>query len=296
MRLTLTTEEGRFAVRIDRTPAPRTCAALLACLPARIDFHTARIAGQHVFWHAPFVEPPEADRDVLTVPPGAFLYWPERQFLELVYGALQAEAASVTLLGMVEGDLEPLRRLGRRVREEQGLRACWGRLAADGRHDQPPLSVAEAQETVPPGLAALRRRRERIWQAPPTEIAALMARRGLMLPAGPLLMAEAEARKLHELLWPLLWRSEAGEAAFAGDAAVLLLDEVGGRLADLCGLPDSAGTLRDAAAALRTEPAATAALIREAILFAGRLAGWLDLRIPWDRLNAATLAAAAQWA
>src|SRR5690606_35925857 len=105
-RLYFTFEGKRHEIALDTASAPRTIAQLLAHLPAKIDLHCAKIAGRHIFWHAPFIAPLEKGQDVLTVPPGTFLYWPERQFLELVYGELQAESAQITVLGRLTGDIQ----------------------------------------------------------------------------------------------------------------------------------------------------------------------------------------------
>jgi len=283
--------DTRLRIALDSGRAPRTVAALLASLPAEIDLHCAKIAGNHILWHAPFVVDAEATGDVMQVPPGGFLFWPERQFLELVFDALQAESAQVTHLGGIEAGVDALRVLGRRVQERQGRDGLRARLSLAAGGTGTPSPPA----TAPPGLAALVAAREAVWRAPPAEIAEMMARRGVMLPAGPLVYAEGYARALHETLWRLRGEAAAGDHAFAARAGVLALRLAVARIGGFCHLLASAATLEAAAALLERHPALAAPVIDEAILFSGRLAAWLDGRIAWHDFTEATRRAAAEW-
>lgn len=289
--LSLSVGDDVVAIALDSQAAPRTAERLLASLPARIDLHCAKIAGNHILWHAPFVEPLEGGEDVMAMAPGAFLYWPERQFLELVFGELQAETAKVTVLGRVWGDIEPLRRIGARVAAEHGHRVVWGELAGPPGAGEK-AQAAEEDAAASPALQALRAERRALWDGPPAEIAAMMHRRGLMLPAGPLLMAESEARKLHEGLWLALLALKEGST---GPAAVFMLRSAASRLAGFCGLAHAGDVLSGAAATLEAGPDDAQTTVEELILYAGRLAAWLDLRIPWGAVNAEVVKAADGW-
>jgi len=286
-RLRFAAEGERFEIALERAGAPRTIETLCAHLPMRADLHCAKIAGNHILWHAPFVVDAEGATDVMTVEPGAFLYWPERQFLELVFAPLQAESVAITVLGHIEGDIAPLARIGERVRFEQGTRPIMATIQAAGALDDP-VPTEPPPPPEEPWLAELRAARAAIWREEPQEVKSLVARRGVMLPAGPLLYAEAEARKLHELLWAL--RQEARrpgskEAGFVARAAALVLRAAESRITGLCGLPEAGRFLLEAAAALEERPDTPLPVIEVAILYAGRLAAWLDLRIPWNGLN-----------
>ncbi len=284
-RLLFALDDLEIELALDRDGAPRTAAALLANLPLRADLHCAKIAGNHIFWHAPFVEPLEGETSVLDLPAGNFLYWPDRQFLELIYAPLQAESAQVTPLGRMLGPIGPLQDLGRRVIEYHGIRPLFAELSILSG------AVPEAPESRLPGdLAGLSDLRRLAWRAEPKEIAELVGRRGVMLPLGPLLLAESEFRKLQEHLWELLM-GEAGEPNFAARAGGGLLDHAARRVGGLCGLAEAAGHLGRFRDALRRTPSAAAAILEEAVLYSGRMAAWLDLRIPWDRLQQASLAA-----
>ncbi len=285
-----TFEATALTLEVDDEAAPRTAAAFLASLPATADLHCAKIAGNHLFWHAPFVVPLERASDVMTAPPGTLLYWPERQFLELIYGELQAETASVNVIGRVEGDVAPLCRLGERLATEQGRRPF------DARLELVAGTVAPLERVpLPAALEPLRAARERLWVEEPAEIRALLRRRGVMLPAGPLVMAESEARKLQEQLWLLLTRDAADDPAFAARSAMRLLEGARARIAGFCGLHSAGAVLDLAHEALRTQPEATALILEETILHAGRLAAWLDRRLPWDGMNRALLTALDDW-
>lgn len=287
-RLRLHLDDLQATLLLDRPGAAQTTEALLRALPMPVDLHGARIAGRHLLWHAPIFVPLEAAAEVGELPPGTFLYWPERQFLELLWGPLQAERAPVTVLGRLDGPIEPVAALGARLLREQGWRPFRGRLERLDGAGPPPAAPP------PAGLAALVAARRALWDAPPAEIEALLGRRGLRLPAGPLLLAEAEARKLQEALWALLPEA-AADPAFAARAAGLLLAQAERRLADLYGLPGAARPLAAGRRALDRVPRDAAAILEELVAIAGRLAGWLDERIPWDAINAAVIEAAEAW-
>ena len=285
MQLVLEVGGDAFPLRCLPDRAPATFARLLPTLPQRVDLHCPKIAGSHIYWGAPFVADLEAAQDVMRMPAGAFFFWPERQMLEIAWAPLQAETASVTFLGTCEGDLAALRRLGERVALEQGARPTFAVLRpAEAQAVQPPPPSPER-------LAPLRARRDALWGGCPGEITALLASRAIMHPAGPLFFAEAEARGLHEILWwhYRRWRDDRGPAWRA--AAALSLEKAATRLGGFCHLHEAAATLGLAREALVDPRLAGDAAFEEAILVAGRLANWLDLRMPWSAINEAVRAA-----
>ncbi|MGO4740700.1 hypothetical protein AB4099_29490 [Bosea sp. 2KB_26] len=273
-------ESWRIACKTAR--APRTLQSLAVTLPAALQLHTPKIAGQHIYWHAPFVEDAEGGVDVMEAPPGAFLYWPARQFLELTFAPLQAETATVTLLGQIEGGLPALQALGLRLREGHGVKAFDGRLVL--------AESAQAQAAAAPGSSlpeALVARRRALWQASPPDIEGMLASRAIMHPSGPLFLAESEARILQELLWWVRRGLSSEEPRVSRSIAALACNKAGTRLRDFCHLGESAEILFALEAAFRRPEIALVELIDEAILCAGRLAAWLDLRIPWSAVNSA---------
>ncbi|SCW66921.1 hypothetical protein [Ancylobacter rudongensis] len=270
--------------------APVTIGKVIASLPAALDIHCAKIAGQHIFWHAPVVADIEKPADILTLPAGTFLYWPERQFLELIYGDLQAEKAQVSVLGRLTGDLGWLKDFGRRVVENHGQEPLLAQLAAN--EDALALALPEKSFTSP-GLNALRAARKAMWQAPPEEMYALLRREGMMIPYGPLAMAEGELRKLHELIWRL--RSPSYGIGTAERASVLsfLINAFNARIDGFCAM-HATGKVLDDAKALLSAPDDIDDVIEELVLFTGRAAAWLDTFIPWNALNEATRTALAR--
>ncbi len=284
MLLQLEIEGQVFPLRCDLAAAPLTLALLAASLPMRTDLHCPKIAGSHIYWGAPFVAELEATQDVMRMPDGAFFFWPERQMLEIAYAPLQAEAASVTLLGQCEGDLAALGAIGRRLSETQGTAPMFATLRAAG-----PLPTATLLP-LPAGLRELRARRDALWAACPAEIGVMLASRAIMHPVGPLLFAVAEARGLHEILWWQYCASRGGHADWRA-AAALSVCKAATRLRDFCHLAESADTLFLAESALLNADLPAGPVFEETILIAGRLANWLDFRTPWHGLNQTARAA-----
>jgi len=270
--------------------APQTIGKLIASLPARIDIHCAKIAGQHIFWHAPVLADIEKAQDILTLPAGTFLYWPERQFLELIYGELQAEKAQVSVLGCLTGDIGWLKAFGRRVVENHGQELLVAELSAGADA----LSLATPEKPLAsPGLVALRKARKELWAATSDEMFTLLKRDGMMLPYGPLAMAEGEFRKLHELLWRLRDQKYGIGNGDRAKVIAFLIDAFNARIDGFCGL-HAAGSVLESAKSLLADADAVADVLDELILYTGRAAAWLDAYIPWNALNAATLSSLAR--
>ena len=265
--------------------APQTIGKLISTLPSDIDIHCAKIAGQHIFWHAPIVTDIEKAQDILSLPAGTFLYWPERQFLELIYGELQAEKAQVSVLGRLTGDIAWLKDFGRKVVEDHGKGLITAQLLPGEGLDG--LAIEETP-VADPDLGALREARKAMWKEPPQEFLSLLKRDGMMMPYGPLAMAEGEFRKLHELIWRL--RSEAYGVAFEDRAkvATFLIDAFNARIDGFCGLHNCGAEL-DRAKSLLQKPELVGETIEELVLFTGRAAAWLDDFIPWNELTKVTV-------
>src|SRR5699024_3947389 len=160
-----------------------------------VQLHTPKIAGSHIYWHVPFVDDPEGGVDVLSAKPGAFIYWPVRQFLEITFAPLQAETASVTVLGHFNGPIEQGQTLAKHLRGQQGVKQFDGHLVMT---EDPQNFVPKSAQDHPSLPTALVEARNTLWSACPDDIAYLRRSRAIMHPAGPVLTAEAEARVLHE--------------------------------------------------------------------------------------------------
>lgn len=281
-------EGAEYEIELTADYAPETLAALHESLPAKADIHCAKIAGCHIMWPVPFVRRVEKAADVMTMAPGSFFYWPERQYLEITYDELQAESAAVSVLGRLKGDTAWLRDYADRNRREQGRRLFTADVFLKGG--------AHAAEATPPpagddSCSRLRAARLAAWREEPAEIGALMAREGLMMPFGPLAMAEGEMRKLHELLWRL-WNeparySDSDRAAIA----IFTLEAAITRVAGFCHLTETGAVLRDGIDCLRSGERPVESALEELVLYAGRIAAWLDLHIQWWDMNEITLGA-----
>lgn len=278
MELVFSVEGKSWPIRLGGD-ALRTRAALLAALPMRLQLHTPKIAGSHIYWHAPFVEDVEGATHVLDAKAGAFIYWPVRQFLEITFAPLQAETAEITVLGHLDAPVEGIAELAAVLKCEQGRRIIEGTLApADAEPVEP-----QTASVLPDDIVAGRRA---VWDRMPADIAGITASRAIMHPAGPVFAAEAEARVLHELLWWVRAERNRTDETVLRRTAALALDKAATRLRDFCHLQETAALLFRLEAAM-DEPLPFDALIDEAILVSGRIGAWLDLLIPWNDLNEA---------
>ncbi len=264
--------------------APRTLAALRALLPTQVTIHCSKIAGAHIYWPTPILELLEEGADIHSLPAGAFLYYPDRQYIEITYDALQAETAAVNLLGQFEGDLAWLRVLAEDNRRRSGQRVLTARLFAEGQDESAPAASAPGDGP----LGVLRAARQAAWAAEPHELRALLRRDGLNIPLGPMITAEGEFRRTQELLWRL-WRNANGHAdtlriAMAREVLELALARVVG----YCHLVEAGTALEAGHAALGQPGADVGAVLGELVVYCGRMAGWLDLHVPWWEANEIT--------
>ena len=283
MKLLFEIDDSVWPILCDASAAPETLRALEGILPLPVRLQTPKIAGAHIYWQAPLLCDLEAGADIMSLAPGAFLYWPERQFLEILFAPLQQETASVTALGALEdaSQVPTLARLGDRLRETAGVRPMSGVLRLAEGQDLP-ASVSEVPRVSE--LAALHICRREIWQAPPPELADLIADRGILHPAGPVLFAESEARSLHELLWWM--RRDGSDVVFQG-AAPVAIDKAAARLGGFCHLASCAEVLTGISDLLRSGKVPAGEVIDETILYLGGLSAWLDTAIPWNAVNEA---------
>ncbi len=282
--------EGRdHPIEVTGEHAPETLAKVRAILPQKVDVHCAKIAGSHIMWPVPFVQRTEGAKDVLSMPPGAFFFWPERQYLEITYAELQAESAAVSYLGKLEGDVSWLADYADRQRRGQGRAVFTAELlGGDSAPAAPP-----APPPASPRLAAIRAARLAAWEAEPAEIAGLLGRRGKMIPFGPLHMAEGEMRKLHELLWRLWTAADTRPASETAAIARFVLEAGITRVGGLCHLTGASAVLAEGIACIEESADPLPDILEELVLYAGRIAAWLDLHIPFHDCNETLRAALA---
>lgn len=283
MHLLFSTEGQSWPIQLTGD-AERTRDALARCLPLDLQLHTPKIAGSHIYWHAPFVEDVEGATHVLDAPAGAFIYWPVRQFLEITFAPLQAENAEVTVLGKLDAPIEGITALAASLKRDQGRRILSGHLtAADGGALAQQSNSPSSSSPLPADILSAR---AALWAACPGDIARVTRSRAIMHPAGPVFAAEGEARVLHEFLWWLRAARKTRDDAVLRAAAALALNKTATRLRDFCHMDETPALLFQLEG-LMDETLDFGALVDEAIIIAGRIGAWLDLLIPWNDLNQA---------
>lgn len=277
--------EGRdHEISLLDMPGSETMRQLRAWLPAEVTIHCAKIAGCHIYWPSPVLARLERGTDIHTLRPGAFLYYPDRQYLEIIYDELQAETASVTHLGQLEGDVEWLREFATRQRREAGAKVFTAELRIKDGAD---AGVPAAIEGDTP-WARVRRARRAAWAEEPQEIGRLLSNTGLNIPFGPMATADGYFRCVQESLWQL-WNTPDRFDDGQRRAAAINAMELGiARLGHYCHMSESEALLRDAIACVEEGTAPLQDVLAEVILYCSRMSNWVDLRIPWYQANELT--------
>jgi hypothetical protein len=264
--------------------SPETMRQLLAWLPADITIHCAKIAGCHIYWPSPILAPLEKATDIHSLPPGSFLYYPDRQYLELVYDALQPETASVNYLGRLVDGVDWLRDFATRHRERAGETITRATLRLRDAQTPQDTTASEAN----PAVISLRAQRMAVWQKQPREIDQLLQRQGHNIPFGPLATADGYFRCVQESLWQLWSRPDRFGDAARRAAAINALELGVARIGHYCHLDQSEAFLKEAIAAIDAGAAPLQAVFEEAILYCSRMTNWVDLHIPWYAANEIT--------
>lgn len=265
-------------------PASETLAQLRAWLPAEVTIHCAKIAGCHIYWPSPVLARLEKGQDIHTLAPGAFLYYPGRQYMEIIYDALQAETAEVTLLGHLEGDIGWLRDYATRQRREAGFRPFTARLSIEGDARPKPVPAF-------PGDTAwdrIRRARRAVWAAEPDEIAALIGNSGHNIPFGPMMTADGYFRAVFESLWQLWVAPDRFDDRQRRAAAINALELGIARIGHYCRMGSTQALLADGIACIEDGSVPLQELLAELILYCSRMSNWIDLHIPWFEANELT--------
>lgn len=265
-------------------PGSETLRQLEAWLPAEITIHCAKIAGCHIYWPTPILAHLEDGTDIHRLPPGSFLYYPDRQYLEIIYDELQAETAAVTHLGQLQGDVGWLRDFATRQRKEAGSKVFTAQLRfAEGNDTSAPPAI-EGDDA----WARVRRARRAVWQREPAEVGHLLANSGHNIPLGPLATADGYYRFVQESLWQIWLKPEiygdSERRAIAINSMMLGI----ARLGHYCHLSESEVFLKDAIACVEEGEVPLQDLLAEVIVFCSRMSNWVDLRIPWYPANELT--------
>jgi hypothetical protein len=265
-------------------PGSETLRQLRDWLPADITIHCAKIAGCHIYWPTPILARLEKGTDIHTLGPGAVLYYPDRQYLEIIYDELQAETASVTHLGQLQGDIGWLREFASRQRQEAGSKPFTATIRLKGAE---PASVSSpsGQDTA---WARIQRGRHAAWQSEPGEIRTMLANCGHNIPFGPMVNADSYFRFVQESLWQL-WNEPDRFSDAQKRAAAINAMELGiFRLGHYCHLNNTEALLADAISCVESKDVPLQDLLREVILYCSRMSNWVDTHIPWYSANELT--------
>jgi hypothetical protein len=261
-----------------------TLRQVLEWLPAQITIHCAKIAGCHIYWPSPVLARLEKGRDIHTLAPGALLYYPDRQYLEIIYDELQAETAAVTHLGQLTGGVEWLRDFATRQRKQAGTEIFTAELIVPGG-PRKRAAISFGQDTA---WDRIREARQAVWAKQPDEITAMLARQGHNIPLGPMATADGYFRTVQESLWQL-WNDPGRFSNEARRAAAINAIELGiSRIGHYCHLTQSQAVLEDALAVIDSADVPFQDLLSELIIYCSRMSNWVDLHIPWYPANELT--------
>ena len=282
--LIFTCEGVDHEIALISRPGSDTLAQLQAWLPAETTIHCAKIAGCHIYWPSPILAALEEGTDIHRLPPGSFLYYPDRQYLEIIYDELQAETAAVTLLGQLQGDVGWLRDFATRQRREAGSKVFMAQLSLKDTAPQakPPLPTDHTP------WARVQRGRQAVWAAEPAEVSKMLANKGHNIPFGPMATADGYYRFVQESLWQI-WTTPTRFSDEARRAIAINAMEVGiSRIGHYCHLSQSEAFLHDAITVVTEAQVPLQDLLAEVIFYCSRMSNWVDAHIPWFPANEVT--------
>ena len=277
--------EGRdHKIVLEDVSGSETLKQLKEWLPAEITIHCAKIAGCHIYWPSPILAELEQGTDIHSLKPGSFLYYPDRQYLEIIYDELQAENASVTYLGRLEGDISWLREFATRQRKEAGSKTFTAKL----RIESEKLLVDYPVMPVDKKILSLRKQRQAVWAGEPDEVKKLLRNTGHNIPFGPIATADGYYRFVQESLWQLWRRPERFSESERRVAAINSIEVGISRIGHYCHLAQSEYFLQEAIACLNETSLNVQEVFAEVILYCSRMSNWMDLHIPWYPANELT--------
>lgn len=135
----------------------------------------------------------------------------------------------------------------------------------------------------------IRNTREAIWDKVPEEIYRIKKRKGFMQPAGSIMYAESETRKLQEILWVFknLLKEKQITLESLKYSLKAILEHFSIRIGGWCGLTDTSTLLKNASELIRKLETneELSNILDELMLYSGRINMWVDLLIPWNDLN-----------
>jgi hypothetical protein len=286
-RLIFACEGENHEIQLFEDQSSATLRQLKAWLPAEISIHCAKIAGCHIYWPSPILAPLESARDIHSLEPGAFLYYPDRQYLEIIYDQLQAETAAVNHLGQLQGDIGWLRDFATRQRQRAGYEQFKARLYFAANSEAQPLPVYPGDSP----WDRIRTARLAVWESVPDEVEQLISNTGLNIPFGPMVTADGYFRSVQESLWQLWNQPDRFSDAQRRAAAVNVLELGIARIGHYCQMHASEAVLTDVIQCVEEATVPFQEVLAETVLYCSRMSNWIDHRIPWFDLNELTKSA-----
>lgn len=135
----------------------------------------------------------------------------------------------------------------------------------------------------------LRRVRQDIWYSMPSEISRLTSKRGFLLPAAAIIYSEGETRNLHELLWILHCAAHERRISLSSlkDFTSALLSHYHKKLDGWYDLKNLAAALKKSQDIMNhiKNREEYLSVLKELMLYVGRINMWIDLLIPWHEVN-----------
>lgn len=251
--------------------APKTINKIKDILPQTIDLHYAKFAGQEVFGMLPIFVNLENARNVNNMKQNTVVFYPEKQLFCIYYGELQEEDANVTVIGELKATEEFIDEL-EEVRYNQGIRMI--------------IKNTEDEDVKHCCCDYHLKDNNMDWHNLPHELDMLLKRNGIMQPGGPIIYAEAETRKLADLIW-LSYGYFQNNHDLPMEFLEELLKKGMNMLGGWCGLKDTAKVINQYLIDLKRSETDSDIneILKDFLLYVNRLNMWLDLLMPWDDYN-----------
>jgi hypothetical protein len=203
MTIEATLGDAGFQIELD--PGCPTALAHWLCKrsPLSTRVHPSSVVGNMFYLLSDCVLPDcEPDVDVNVVEPGTWVYWPNRQFIEFIYGTLEKEDTSVVIVGTTTAGLaELVTEAEKNASDRQSILTLrWaGAAPAFQEKKYPPLAYEENRV-----VQLVRSAAEDWWGSEPDFITGLASKDDVVKARGGLALVESIASRHQELMWQVI--------------------------------------------------------------------------------------------